>query len=87
MKAKRVYKLPFGVTRWGGYGPESPLFLGWLTTLLHPDRFAVHVRDEIRDAYRAFYHYDATDADLDQVLQLRENGGSAHYDALRGRAR
>lgn len=78
-KQHRVYKLPFGVTRWGGYGPESPLFLGWLATLLHPSRFNIPLRGEMRAAYRTLFHFDATDADLDQVLQMSENGASASY--------
>lgn len=76
---RRVYKLPFGVTRWGGYGPESPLFLAWLTTLLHPDRFNIPLRDEMRSAYRTLFHFEATDADLDRVLQFDDNAPSAAY--------
>lgn len=82
-KSKRVYKLPFGVTRWGGYGPESPLFLGWLTTLLHPELPAISVRSELKDAYRTLFHYTATDADIDQVLQMTANGRMSGYDRFR----
>jgi iron complex transport system substrate-binding protein len=78
----RVYKLPFGVTRWGGYGPESPLMLAWLATLLHPGRFDIDVRGEMRRGYRTLYHYDATDDDLDRVLQADENGTLSGYAAL-----
>ncbi len=67
---------PFGVTRWGGYGPESPLFLGWLTSLLYPDRFNIPLRDEMRAAYQMLFHYAATDDDLNRVLQMDENGAS-----------
>ncbi len=76
---RRVYKLPFGVTRWGGYGPESPLFLGWLTNLLQPDRFRIPLRDEMRTAYRSLFRFDATDNDVDRVLQMNENAASAGY--------
>ncbi len=76
---RRVYKLPFGVTRWGGYGPESPLFLTWLADLLHPARFAIPLRSEMRDAFHTLFHYDITDADIDHVLQMSENGSSANY--------
>jgi iron complex transport system substrate-binding protein len=76
---RRVYKLPFSVTRWGGYGPESPLFLTWLADLLHPDRFNLPLRAEMRDAYRSLYRYEATDADIDRVLQMNDNATSANY--------
>src|SRR5262249_9465618 len=52
VRTKRVYKLPFGVTRWGGYGPESPLFLTWLMALTQPGRFHLALRSEMKDAYR-----------------------------------
>lgn len=81
----RVYKLPFGVTRWGGYGPESPLFLAWMTNLLQPRRFDIPLRDEMRSAYRTLFRYEATDADLDQVLQMAENASSAGYSRFAGR--
>jgi iron complex transport system substrate-binding protein len=79
-KTRRVYKMPLGVTRWGGYGPESPLCLTWLANLLQPERVRLPMRSEMRDAYRRFFHYNATDADLDQVLQMNDNRASAYYD-------
>jgi iron complex transport system substrate-binding protein len=78
-RARRVYKLPLGVTRWGGYGPESPLALTWLAELLYPERFDFPLRVEMRDAYRALFHFEASDADLDRVLQFNDNRSSAHY--------
>ncbi len=83
----RVYKLPFGVTRWGGYGPESPLFLAWLTSLLHPNRFNLPLRDEMRSAYQTLFHFEATDTDLDRVLQLDDNASSAAYSRFMVRGR
>ncbi len=82
----RVYKLPFGVTRWGGYGPESPLFLTWLADLLHPNSFKLPLRDEMRAAYRTLFRYELTDADVDQVLQMEENRSSAAYSRFAVRA-
>jgi iron complex transport system substrate-binding protein len=78
-RQRQVYKLPFGVTRWGGYGPESPLFLTWLVDLLHPTRFNLPLRPALRDAYRQLFHYDVTDSDIDRVLQMSENSSSANY--------
>ena len=79
-RTRRVYKMPLGVTRWGGYGPESPLCLTWLADLLQPDRVRLPLRAEMRDAYRTFFHYAATDDDLDRVLQMNDNRTSANYD-------
>lgn len=81
-RAKRVYKLPFGITRWGGYGPESPFFLAWLAELTHPGRFGLKLRDEMKAGYRQYYHYEASDDDLDQVLLVGENGSSAAYGSF-----
>lgn len=82
-RSRRVYKLPFGITRWGGYGPESPFFLTWLAELTHPGRFGLSLRREMADGYRVHYNYRVTEADLDQVLLLTENGASAHYARFR----
>lgn len=86
-RMRRVYKLPFGLTRWGGYGPESPMFLAWLTTLLHPELPGIALRDEMRSAYRSLYRFSATDADLDQVLQMHVNRESAGYSRFQSTAR
>jgi iron complex transport system substrate-binding protein len=77
-KNRRVYKLPFGVTRWGGYGPESPLLLTWLADVLQPARFNLPLRAEMREAYRQLFRYTPTDDDLDRILQLSENGAMAN---------
>jgi iron complex transport system substrate-binding protein len=86
-RARRVYKLPFGLTRWGGYGPESPMFLAWLTSLLHPAQPGIALRDEMRSAYRTLYRFNATDADLDQVLQMNVNRASAGYARFQATSR
>lgn len=78
-KSKRVYRMPFGVTRWGGYGPESSLYLAWLTTLLHPDIKGIALRDEMRAAFQSLYNYKLMDADIDQILQMSVNKNSAGY--------
>lgn len=85
-RSGRVYKLPFGVTRWGGYGAESPLLLAWMTDLLQPSRFQLPLRNEMRAAYRTLYRHDISDAELDQVLQMRENARSTGYDRFAKRA-
>jgi iron complex transport system substrate-binding protein len=62
--------------------------LAWLTELLHPGRFGIDVRGEMRSAYHTLYHFDGTDDDLDRVLQADENRGSSGYAALlRGTSR
>ncbi len=85
-KHRRVYKLPFGVTRWGGYGPESPLLLSWLADVLQPNRLNLPLRDEMRVAYRQLFQYSVSDDDLDRILQLSENGASANYGSSRAPA-
>lgn len=85
-RARRVYKLPFGVTRWGGYGPESPLLLTWLANLLYPSRPPLALRAEMRAAYQSLFGYRASDTELDRALQASQNGSSAYYDRIVGPA-
>ncbi|GBF13376.1 hypothetical protein Br6_00734 [Rhodococcus sp. Br-6] len=54
----------------------------WVNSVFFPD--VNHgLRERIRETYRALYAYDVTDADVDRILQMPANSGSAGYDAFR----
>lgn len=79
---KRVYKLPMGGYRWDPPSQESPLTWMWLATLLHPDRFAFDPRAEIKAWYPKIYGATPSDAEIDGILRIKMNGGSAGYDRM-----
>ncbi len=61
---------------------ESNLMWLWVNSVFFPD--VNHgLRERIRETYRALYAYDVTDADVDRILQMPANSGSAGYDAFR----
>ncbi|MFM1722208.1 hypothetical protein ABEU20_000761 [Rhodococcus sp. PAM 2766] len=41
------------------------------------------LRQRIRETYRTLYAYDVTDTDVDRILQVPANSGSAGYDTFR----
>ncbi|AVP69136.1 ABC transporter substrate-binding protein [Prescottella equi] len=82
VKNKRVYKAPIGGFSWDPPCNESNLMWLWVNSVFFPD--VNHgLRERIRETYRALYAYDVTDADVDRVLQMPANSGSAGYDAFR----
>ncbi|MBP1860500.1 ABC transporter substrate-binding protein [Rhizobium herbae] len=76
---KRIYKMPLGGYRWDPPSQESPLSWMWTANLLHPDVFSYDLRTEMKAAYKTLYGYELTDADIDGILWLNEQGASAGY--------
>ncbi|CDZ30530.1 ABC transporter substrate-binding protein [Neorhizobium galegae] len=76
---KRVYKMPLGGYRWDPPNQESPLAWMWTANLTQPDVFKYDLRAEMKTAYKALYNYDITDADIDSILWMKEQSGSANY--------
>lgn len=83
VRARRVYRVPLGGYRWDPPSHESALGWLWLAGLLHPERGQVDIRRSVRDWFGFLYAYDPTDEELDRILFLQENAGSAGYEAYR----
>ena len=79
-KTKRVYQIPLGGYRWDPGSAESPLGWMWYAEVLHPDRFDFDVRAQIKEWYPKLYGQAPTDEQIDQILQMDMNAGSAGYD-------
>lgn len=79
-QARRVYKMPLGGYRWDPPSQESPLTWMWLAELLHPEVFDHDLRAEMKTAYRALYNYDPSEADLDEILWMAQQGDAAGYN-------
>lgn len=85
VKARKVYKMPLGGYRWDPPSQESALAWTWLAGLLQPTRFAVDLRADMRTWYRFLYDHDLDDAEIDRILFVAENAGSAGYERFRAR--
>lgn len=82
VKAKRVYKTPAidPATAAGGQ-----LAYQWFAEIGYPDLFAADMRKAIRDGFRLLYAKELNDAQIDALLQMPWNGGSAGYAAAFGK--
>jgi iron complex transport system substrate-binding protein len=84
-RGNRVHKLPLGGYRWDPPSQESPLSWMWLAMLLHPDRFDLDLRAEMRSAYRSLYGHDLTSAEIDEILRIPTQGHTANYALFHAR--
>ncbi len=76
---RRVYQYPRGGFRWDPPSQETPLAVDWIFSVLHPSLGEPGLRQRIVATYQKLYGYAVSQADLDQVLRLKENGSSAGY--------
>jgi iron complex transport system substrate-binding protein len=79
VREKRVYLFPRGGFRWDPPSQETPLAMEWLYGIFHPQQPATGLRARIAAAYLDLYGYRVTEAEIDQILRLPENGRSVHY--------
>jgi iron complex transport system substrate-binding protein len=79
-KTKRVYQIPVGGYRWDPASPESPLAWMWYAEILHPDIFDFDIRTEIKEWYPKLYGHVPSEEQIDKILQMDMNSGSAGYE-------
>jgi iron complex transport system substrate-binding protein len=78
-KTNRVYQIPVGGYRWDPASPESPLAWMWYAEVLHPDVFDFDIRAEIKQWYPKLYGHMPSEEQIDKILQMDMNSGSAGY--------
>jgi iron complex transport system substrate-binding protein len=77
VKNKKVFVNPAGVFFWNRYGIEELLQLQWAAKLFHPEIFAaINIKEQVRDFYRKFLHFELSDADIENILLARNPDGS-----------
>ncbi len=84
VRARRVYKVPFGGYRWDPPGQESPLMWRWLSDIAFPMQSgtASDLRARIVSSYQFLYRYTPTTSQIDDILWTDVNSGSVHYREL-----
>ncbi|MGH3095422.1 MAG: ABC transporter substrate-binding protein [Streptosporangiales bacterium] len=80
VKSRRVYKIPLGGYRWDPPSHESPLMWRWLSTVAFPEQDGIDLRAKIVDYYRFLYGYHPSDKQIDEILWMDLNAGSAAYE-------
>ncbi len=71
VKDKEVYEIPNKPFNWFDRPPSVNRILGvkWLGNLLYPDIYNYDMRDEVKEFYGKFYHYDLTEEEVDELLK------------------
>lgn len=80
VKNRRVYRMPLGGYRWDPPSQESALTWAWLAGLLHPKLEQTDLRAAMRDWYMFLYAHALTDDEIDGILFMDRNRGSANYE-------
>ncbi|WP_226372204.1 ABC transporter substrate-binding protein [Sulfurospirillum diekertiae] len=73
IKNKRVYVVPTGVYLWSVRSAEGALQPLWLGKMFYPERFsAISMEQEVKQFYKTFYHYRASDDEIKMILDGAE---------------
>jgi hypothetical protein len=71
VQERRVYK-------WTQYGlTYKPIQIRWMAELVHPERLQPKARQMLRDRVISEFGYRLSDEEIDRVLNVEENSGSA----------
>jgi iron complex transport system substrate-binding protein len=76
VKNKRVYKTPAVDPATAAGGELAYL---WFAKIGYPERFPIDIRQAFADGFKRLYGKQVTQAQLDTLLQMSWNGGSAGY--------
>ncbi len=80
VRNRRVYRVPSGAFYWDPPSQESALIWTWIARLLHPERARFDLRGDMREWYQFLYQHTLTDDEIDRVIVLPANSGSAGYE-------
>jgi len=75
---RRVYRSPLFWPAMSGFAERS-LMLRWLAELMYPDQMESRLRAMFREQYQRIYGYALSDDEIDEIIQLRKNIGSAGF--------
>jgi len=69
VRERRVYEIPTAPFNWFDRPPAVSRLLGmkWVANLLYPDVYPFDFRAEVKRFYSLFYHYDLSEAEVDEL--------------------
>ena len=79
VRERQIYKVPLGGYRWDPPSQESPLMWRWLAGLVGRTG-APGLRAEVSRLYQYMYGAEPNARQLDAILHVEYNAGSADYD-------
>ncbi len=67
----KVYLIPEGPFDWIDSPPAMNRILGlkWLGNLIYPNKYNLDIRNEAKEFYDIFYHYQVSDEELDIIMK------------------
>lgn len=71
VKNKDVYEIPNRPFNWFDRPPSVNRILGvkWLGNLLYPEVFDYNMKEEVKEFYQKFYHYQLSEEEIDDLLK------------------
>ncbi len=71
VKKGEVYEIPNKPFNWFDRPPSVNRILGlkWIGNLLYPDIYDYDMREEVKEFYDKFYHYQLTEEEIDELLE------------------
>ncbi len=71
IKNGAYYEIPTEPYNWLGRppGPNRMIGVRWLGNLLYPEVFEYDIQKEVKDFFSLFYHYELTDAEVQDMLR------------------
>lgn len=73
VKNGKIYGIPQCPFSWFDRPPSVNRILGvkWLANILYPDTFNYDIKNEVKEFYNKFYHYELTDDEINELLQIK----------------
>ncbi|MBU5484722.1 ABC transporter substrate-binding protein [Clostridium sp. MSJ-11] len=70
VKNKRVYEVPQVPFNWFDRPTSVNRIIGikWLSNLLYEDMANINIKEEVKEFYKIFYHYDLTNKELNEIM-------------------
>jgi len=77
-KNGNVYEVPEGPYNWMGGPPSVQRLLSmiWMGNLMYPDVFDYNIDSRVKEFYSLFFHYDLTDAELNELMIYAKSNAS-----------
>ncbi len=70
----RVYRIPLGIYRWYPPSLDGPLMLKWMAQKNYPELFDYDMKEEVREYFKEYHHYDLSDSEIEGILDPASSG-------------
>lgn len=71
VKEDKVYEIPNRPFNWFDRPPSVNRVLGirWLGNLIYPEIYNYNIKEEVRNFYKIFYHYELSDEEVEELIK------------------